>query len=462
MRELHALHVDRWWTGVSGLVERATRQLHLFELAFAHRRPRDHWRRLRWVIDQARAFEESGGGTLRDFVRWADRQADEHARVKESALPEADDDAVRILTVHGAKGLQFPVVVVTGLNRPKNGAVPRPATVLWDGDRPEVRTWSRTLWKGFKTAGFDDCKTVDGELDEQERIRLLYVALTRAEDHLIVSVHHKAGDQSQACQLHGMAAETAAMWRRLGPPELQLVQETATPVSVADGEGGALRREWSAARRARIDELTRAPVRAATAVAQLGSAEREPEIEDPPWRRGRAGTSIGRAVHAVLQTVDLATGANLAGIARAQAAAEGVEADAAEVERLAAAALASTAVKEALGGRHWRELFVAAPVAGTALAVEGFVDLLSERNGEYVIVDYKTDSVRSEVDVDATLGRYRLQGATYALALEATLGQPVAACVFVFVSGGVPRERTIAGTDLDAAKDEVRRLLAAG
>src|SRR5204863_235249 len=88
------------------------------------------------------------------FIAWADRQADEHTRVKESALPEADDDAVRILTVHGAKGLQFPVVIVTGLNRPKNGAVNRPATVLWDGDRPEVSTWSRSLWKGFKTSGF--------------------------------------------------------------------------------------------------------------------------------------------------------------------------------------------------------------------------------------------------------------------------------------------------------------------
>ena len=45
----------------------------------------------------------------------------------------------------------------------------------------------------------------------------------------------------------------------------------------------------------------------------------EPDYEDAPWRRGRAGTSIGRAVHAVLQTVDLATGAGLAAIAGAQA-----------------------------------------------------------------------------------------------------------------------------------------------
>jgi len=104
MPMLDAFHRDRWWTGVADMVERVARELRLFELAFAHRRPRDRWRRLRWVLDQARAFEEGDGGTLRDFVAWADRQADEDARVKESPLPEADDDAVRILTVHGAGG----------------------------------------------------------------------------------------------------------------------------------------------------------------------------------------------------------------------------------------------------------------------------------------------------------------------------------------------------------------------
>jgi ATP-dependent exoDNAse (exonuclease V) beta subunit len=105
---------------------------------------------------------------------------------------------------------------------------------------------------------------------------------------------------------------------------------------------------------------------------------------------------------------------------------------------------------------------VATPVPDTGVTVEGFVDLLYERDRDVVIVDYKTDSVRSDADVDATLGRYRLQGATYALAIEETVGRPVAACVFVFVSGGTPRERSLDGAELEAAKDDVRRLLTAG
>jgi ATP-dependent exoDNAse (exonuclease V) beta subunit len=454
MTELATLHRERWWQSVSGVVERVARELRFFELALAHRRPRDHWRRLRWVVDQARAFEEADGGPLRAFVRWADRQADEHARVKESALPEADDDAVRILTIHGSKGLQFPVVVVTGLNRPPNAAANRPATVLWDGNRPEVSTWGR-----FKTPGFDGLKLRDGELDEEERIRLLYVALTRAEDHLVISVHHKRRDKSQAMELWELADATTPLWRRLGTPPLRLVQQVADAPATVASLSAVERREWSAQREQLVARLADAPVRAATAVAAMRATSPEADIDGPPWRRGRAGTSIGRAVHAVLQSVDLATGAGLDAIARAQATAEGVEADSAEVARLAAAALGSAAVKRAVAGRHWRELYVAAPIPGTGLSVEGFIDLLYEDAGGLVIVDYKTDSVRSEPDVEATLGRYRLQGATYALALEETLHARVAACVFVFVSGGVARERTV--DDLDAAKEEVRALLGA-
>ncbi len=53
------------------MVGAAFRELRSFELALAHRRPRDHWHRLRWLQDQARLFDESPGGTLRDFLTWA-------------------------------------------------------------------------------------------------------------------------------------------------------------------------------------------------------------------------------------------------------------------------------------------------------------------------------------------------------------------------------------------------------
>ena len=87
---------------------------------------RDVARRVRFVIDQARAFGDAAGGSLRDYLAWATLQGTEGARVVETVLPETDDDAVRIMTIHGAKGLQFPIVVCSGTS---TQAGPRPGAV---------------------------------------------------------------------------------------------------------------------------------------------------------------------------------------------------------------------------------------------------------------------------------------------------------------------------------------------
>jgi ATP-dependent helicase/nuclease subunit A len=68
------------------------------------------------VIDQARAWSEATGGNLRQYLHWVRAQTEEGARVAESVLPESDDDAVRILTIHGAKGLEFPITIVSGMS----------------------------------------------------------------------------------------------------------------------------------------------------------------------------------------------------------------------------------------------------------------------------------------------------------------------------------------------------------
>jgi ATP-dependent helicase/nuclease subunit A len=107
--------------------------------------------------------------------------------------------------------------------------------------------------------------------------------------------------------------------------------------------------------------------------------------------------------------------------------------------------------------RRWREVAVAAPI-GEGQLVEGYLDLLFvDAAGELVVVDYKTDRARSDSELDAAMDRYRLQAAAYALALEATLGRPVARAVFVFARAGGAVERAV--TDLPAAVTEARTLV---
>ena len=173
MAALATWHDLRWWLPVNQLVDRIVRELRLVELTAELRRPRDHWRRLRFVVDQARAFCDAGGSGLSEFVAWAVDQIESEADVLETVVPEPDDDAVRILTVHGSKGLEFPVTILAGL-----GVAPRSgAEVLWGGQRPEVRLKPASL----ETEGYAAQQADEKALDQAESVRLLYVAMTRAQ-----------------------------------------------------------------------------------------------------------------------------------------------------------------------------------------------------------------------------------------------------------------------------------------
>jgi ATP-dependent helicase/nuclease subunit A len=485
LRSLKSLHDRRWWHDASGLIELVLVERRAYELGLDERRPRDTWRRLRFVVDQARAFTDAYGADLRHYLAWADLQSADDARVVEAILPDTDDDAVRIMTVHASKGLEFPVVVLAGLNtedRPVNGV-----DVLWGRSGAEVK-----LVKGKATAGYAGLAAGESVHQAAEQIRLLYVAATRARDHLVVSLHRKEKTNSHAQRLAPICTALAddqaddQAGDQLDPPpapsrppattsaavQLTLAVEQPRPVDVPPRDAGALaaeRERWMLERIARLEEAESPRTIAATSVVRLArggadawddlAEELDPAADDGRGsaRRGRAGTAVGRAVHAVLQVVDLATGAQLAELSQAQAAAEGVADRAAEVERLAKSALDAEVVRGAVaGGRFWRELYVGAPVGDRVL--EGFVDLLIEEPDGLTVVDYKTDAARTEGDLDRAVARYRLQAAAYAVAVEQVLGRPVGRGVLLFLrpNGAVAREVT----DLTSAKAEVQAVLA--
>ncbi len=469
MRALRDLHVTRWWESVSETVGRVIRKRRLLELAVAYDRPRDHWRRTQFVADAARSFSEGGGTTLRGFVDWLREQLDEDARAVEVVVPEPDDDAVRILTVHGAKGLEFPIVVLAGLGvRSRIQAPP----LLWGESRIEIGLGQHQ--QRFETAGFEPARRAEHDAQIAEEARLLYVAATRARDHLVVSVHHRDTDKCPAASVQEIAGDVPDLWRAANVPDSEPAPAAATspadtqaPERDRDLPDLESRAEWQGRRAALVATNRRAPTISATALATSDGAgglagrvaprdpnleSDEPEGDRPAWRRGRAGTAIGRAVHAVLQTVDFVSGAGLQPVARAQALAEGIPERAREIELLTASVLAAPVLELARAGRAWREVPVAAPIGATML--EGFIDLLIEGPDGLIVVDYKTDHVPNDADIDAAMARYRIQGAAYALALESALGRPVTRVVFVFARRGGAVEREI--TDVRDAIDGVR------
>ena len=474
MAALHALHRQRWWSSVSALVERVIEERRLLELALDQRRSRDVWRRLRFVADQARQFTDVHGGDLRRYLAWVDVQRRQDVRAREVVLPESDDDAVRVMTVHGAKGLEFPIVFLTGLNR--RPPIASGVQVLWGDRGPELKIKS-----GIATAGYSALAAREQTMEEAEELRLLYVAATRARDYLVVALHHQAGSRGHAAQLAPVCDRHRTLSRRLPPVAIDVGQPGPTetvsgpPVAADHLDTPSRRTEWVTAHQRLVTTGSRSRTLAATTIVGLAhdrgaadpgrgrtATDDDPDIDRPPWRRGRAGTSVGRAVHAVLQTVDLASGAEVDRLAETQAMAEGIDARSREIARLVRAALGSEIVGEAVGGgRYWREMYVGAPASDEpdGPVIEGIIDLLIETPDGYTVVDYKTDAVRDDEELTRAMDRYRLQGATYALAVERALGRPVSRCVFLFLRGETAIQREV--PDLRLAIGEVERLVRA-
>ena len=406
-----------------------------FELGAFERRPRDLWRRLRFVLDQCRAWEEAGGVTLRQYLRWAAGQAAKGDRAKETVLPETDDDAVRILTIHSAKGLEFPVVVVSGLTsamvRPPRGVQVR---------FPDSDGWAIHLKKGLATQDYEDTVEVEAQRERDERIRLLYVATTRARDHLVVSVHRKEND--------GDAVTSAEVLCEAGwhPNLVELLEIEGFEQPRDALTDSAVRQplpelptleDW---RRLHDSALVAAARPIAVSATALAAEERDAEeVEGVPRRRSAGdGAAIGIAVHAVLQTVDLGTGAGLAEACASAAAAAGVRGRAGLIEALCRSALESDVVRSAAQSRYFREVYVGVPDGDRVL--EGFIDLLYEDGDGVAIVDYKTDSWKDSRDLDVKVARYRGQMRAYTRAVRETIGREVTSATLLFMS----RDRAVA------------------
>jgi len=474
MRFLHELHREQVWSTASELLERIVRERGVIEVGAFTGRFRDVARRVRFLIDQARAYADAVGGTLRDYLAWAEMQGAEGARVVEAVVPETDDDAVRIMTIHGAKGLEFPIVVCSGMTTAAQGAA-RGVDVLF----PPAGGCEVKIVKGVQTAEFELYKPIDEQMGFHEKLRLLYVACTRARDHLVVSVHRrvrKLDPDDHPRWTHAelvWEAAQGAVWSAAGADVDGAAGDRG--VVAAPGEvppPGLAPDEWQAEYVRLHDRGNRRGFVSATTLAHRldtfpvgvvaaddpGLAKDGRDLELPPWNKGRYGTAIGRAVHATLQTIELGTGRGLEGTVAAQAAAEGVLGHETTIEALTRAALACATVRRAAERPYWRETYAAVPFDGITL--EGYVDLVFRDDDGLVVVDYKTDSVDAETRADRIRG-YRIQAAAYALAVAEATGEPVARGVLCFLDPSGATEVEFAGPELDAAVVEVRALLAA-
>lgn len=422
------------WSTPSELLAKIIEDRRLYELAAIRQRARDSWRRLRFVVDQARAWSESSSGGLREYLSWATHLGQETRRVAEAVLPETDTDSVRIMTVHAAKGLEFPITIVSGLTA--RGRRPGGLRLLWTDIGYEVKVGSNVA-----TDEFDNVQPIDEQMDEMEKRRLLYVAATRARDHLVVSLHRDAKSQaSTAAQLLatvGQAADAAgavSFERSVGSTaQTPDAHEPVAPpppyeewLATVDKARSTSRRPMSLS--ASGLEGTEPEVVLPAEPIPGGAAKGPRDLELPPWSKGRYGSAVGRAVHAVLQDADLGSGGGpspeLVQAVAAQCLAEGLMAHEDQVLSLVTSALRSELVQRAAARTHWREQYVAT-VQDDGTVLEGYIDLaFRDDDGTLVIVDYKTDAIPAGA-IESRVTYYRPQLAAYATCLAAAVGAPV-------------------------------------
>ena len=391
------------------------------------------------LVERARAFGGAGGGGLAAFLAWAAEAGD--ASGEQESQVDDEGDHVRLLTVHKAKGLEFPIVVVYGGSRGgRGGGDPEPII-----DREKRRMEARVTValpgcpsRSLEPPGYRDLREREKLMADSELCRLLYVATTRARDHLVLSCFGtpltKKNEPVKGALLGPIAAGLPAPASLVEEYEDGAVLVLPPPETAARAGGDqrvdadTLVRERDAWRRRRETLLERAgaPARA-TSPSGLEHVDEGVRSGGPGAPPGRSGAlALGSVVHRTLELCDLMDEASVASTARA-AAAEIDHADLAEeATRLALACWHAEPVRTAADASAqpdavYRELAVG--FMSDEVLVSGAVDLLFRDGAGWVVVDYKTDHVAEDAAGCVLLERYRPQGAAYALAVEAVLGE---------------------------------------
>ena len=126
------------------------------------------------LLAQALAYETSDVPSLTGFLEWLDS---DEVQVKRQM--DAASDRIRVMTVHGAKGLEAPIVILPDLGKPKievrDDLLPAGDHLIWKTARP------------VSPPAMLEIRAAMEDRDARERRRLLYVAMTRAEKWLIVA-----------------------------------------------------------------------------------------------------------------------------------------------------------------------------------------------------------------------------------------------------------------------------------
>ncbi|MBI4185097.1 MAG: double-strand break repair helicase AddA [Proteobacteria bacterium] len=397
-------------------------------------------------LELALAYERANVPSLQGFLHWLEAGRAEIKRDLDQGLR----DEVRVMTVHGAKGLQAPVVFL-----PDTLQIPDPRVeLLWLG-RDDVALWPPRV--AFEVPASAAARAQARLRREQEYRRLLYVAMTRAEDRLYVAGWQGRKPEPDGCWYRlierAMARLPGAERARFDFAEDAGAAPSGEGAGAAGWQGEGWRYALAQGAPARADRRFPAPLREAgplpdwarqpappeerpsRPLAPSAPAAEEPAPRSPVGEDDGAPVLRGRLVHRLLQVLpELAPGAR-EGAARRFLALSAHGLSRARQDEIAGEVLAVLAHPDfaaLFAPGSLSEVPIVGRVGGQAIA--GQVDRLRVDGDRILIVDYKTGRAppgRPEEVPEA----YLRQLAAYRAALAGVYpGRPVA-CALVWTDG---------------------------
>ena len=341
------------------------------------------------LLNAALQFELAETPSLQGFMAWFDRGDVDIVRD-----PGVADEAVRVMTVHGAKGLQAPLVILAdATGNPELSPTARLALPLADGRRIPVFAPR----KDERTGAIAAVVEAQEARERAEHWRLLYVAMTRAEERLVI-----AG----ALARNRSAAPDESWWTRAA-----LAMEGLPSDTVIEGGGRAERfrgRVEQAPVRSRARSIAAAPVAVAVPdwLRRPAPTEARPPRplapsalgidragSAPPGAAERDAAERGRLIHALLERLPRLDPSAREEAARRWLAHQGAaDVMAADVSATVARVMADPAHAGLFGADGLAEAPIAAVLADGTV-VSGVVDRLVVEDDRVRVIDYKTGRV---------------------------------------------------------------------
>ncbi len=406
-------------------------------------------------LNLALDYERRETPSLQGFVAWLRAAQAEIKRDMEIAR-----DEVRVMTVHGAKGLEAPIVILADTMTPPSGPRP-PRLLMLPGENASP---SHLIWAGRKD---DDVTVVAASRAsalaeaEHEYRRLLYVAMTRAAERLIVCGAEGERGRPKGCwyDLIREALQPALVEAQDGDEKIWRYRKPADDVSNDNTPPATA----APAVRGKIPAWLRsnAPVEIPRATPLSPSAAYDEAVAARPDRAvsvadRRKALARGRLVHRLMQSLPDIASAHRGAAAQNFLARNAADFTADEQQQIAAQVLGILADSRfaalfAPGSRAEVPIVGRIARGGASIPVAGQVDRLVVTDEAVLIADYKTnrDAPRRPEDVPQA---YVVQLALYRAALAQLYpGKPVRAAL---IWTDVPDLMEISPAALDAALAE--------